>query len=73
MVRNTALAPTVAKTFDDLISTGTASVAAGVSKYSFLLRLDPGQGDPTTSTRFRLPSGCRYSPRRPTGPTTRRS
>jgi len=41
MVRNTALAPTAAKTFDDLISTGKASVAAGTAKYPFLLGLDP--------------------------------
>jgi len=46
MVRNTALAPTAAKTFDDLISTGKASVAAGTAKYPFLLGLDPKQGDP---------------------------
>ncbi|MBG6108315.1 maltose ABC transporter substrate-binding protein [Frigoribacterium sp. CG_9.8] len=46
MVRNTALAPTAAKTFDDLISTGKASVAAGSAKYPFLLGLDPKQGDP---------------------------
>ena len=46
MVRNTALAPTAAKTFDELISTGKASVAAGAAKYPFLLGLDPKQGDP---------------------------
>jgi arabinogalactan oligomer/maltooligosaccharide transport system substrate-binding protein len=46
MVRNTALAPTAATTFDDLIATGKAAVAAGKTKYPFLLGLDPKQGDP---------------------------
>jgi arabinogalactan oligomer/maltooligosaccharide transport system substrate-binding protein len=46
MVRNTALAPTPAKTFDDLIASGKAAVASGAAKYSFLLGLDPKQGDP---------------------------
>lgn len=46
MVRNTALAPTAATNFDDLIATGKAAVAAGKAKYPFLLGLDPKQGDP---------------------------
>ena len=46
MVRNTALAPTAATTFDDLIATGKAAVASGKGKYPFLLGLDPKQGDP---------------------------
>jgi len=46
MVRNTALAPTAAKTFDDVITTGKAVVASGTAKYPFLLGLDPKQGDP---------------------------
>ncbi len=46
MVRNTALAPTAAKTFDDLIASGKAVVASGKAKYPFLLGLDPKQGDP---------------------------
>lgn len=46
MVRNTALAPTAATNFDDLIATGKAAVAAGKTKYPFLLGLDPKQGDP---------------------------
>ena len=46
MVRNTALAPTAAKTFDDVIASGKAAVASGAAKYPFLLGLDPKQGDP---------------------------
>jgi arabinogalactan oligomer/maltooligosaccharide transport system substrate-binding protein len=46
LLRNTALAPSAASSFDDLIATGKASVAAGKSKYPFLLGLDPKQGDP---------------------------
>ncbi len=46
MVRNTALAPTAAKTFDDVIASGKAAVASGTAKYPFLLGLDPKQGDP---------------------------
>lgn len=46
LLRNTALAPTAATSFDNLIATGKASVAAGKSKYPFLLGLDPKQGDP---------------------------
>jgi arabinogalactan oligomer/maltooligosaccharide transport system substrate-binding protein len=46
MVRNTDLAPTAAKTFDDLIASGKSVVASGKAKYPFLLGLDPKQGDP---------------------------
>jgi len=46
MVRNSSLASTAAKTFDDVISTGKAAVASGAAKFPFLLGLDPKQGDP---------------------------
>ncbi len=46
LIRNTALAPTAAKTFDDVLAEGKAAVTAGKAKYPFLLGLDPKQGDP---------------------------
>ena len=46
LIRNTALAPTAAKTFDDVLAEGKAAVSAGKAKYPFLLGLDPKQGDP---------------------------
>jgi arabinogalactan oligomer/maltooligosaccharide transport system substrate-binding protein len=48
LVRNTALAPAAATTFDEVIANGKAAMAAsgGKVKYPFLLGLDPKQGDP---------------------------
>jgi arabinogalactan oligomer/maltooligosaccharide transport system substrate-binding protein len=46
LIRNTALAPTAAKSFDDVLAQGKAAVTAGKAKYPFLLGLDPKQGDP---------------------------
>jgi arabinogalactan oligomer/maltooligosaccharide transport system substrate-binding protein len=46
LIRNTELAPTAAKTFDDVLAEGKAAVTAGKAKYPFLLGLDPKQGDP---------------------------
>ena len=48
LLRNTALAPSAAKTFDEVIANGTAAMTANPStvKYPFLLGLDPKQGDP---------------------------
>ncbi|GAB4100512.1 maltose ABC transporter substrate-binding protein [Sinomonas halotolerans] len=46
LVRNTALAPEAATTFDDVIATGKKAVADGKASYPFLVGLDPKQGDP---------------------------
>jgi Maltose-binding periplasmic proteins/domains len=46
LLRNTDLAPTAPKTFDDAIAAGNALVAAGKAKYSFLVGLDPNASDP---------------------------
>jgi arabinogalactan oligomer/maltooligosaccharide transport system substrate-binding protein len=48
LVRNTALAPTAATTFDQVIANGKKAVSEnkGTVKYPFLLGLDPKQGDP---------------------------
>ncbi|MHB1172221.1 MAG: sugar ABC transporter substrate-binding protein [Lacisediminihabitans sp.] len=48
LLRNTALAPAPATTFDEVIANGKAAMAAnsGTVKYPFLLGLDPKQGDP---------------------------
>ncbi len=48
LLRNTALAPKAATTFDEVITNGKAAVAANSAtvKYAFLLGLDPKQGDP---------------------------
>jgi arabinogalactan oligomer/maltooligosaccharide transport system substrate-binding protein len=46
LLRNTALLPTAAATFDEVVAAGKGVVDAGKAKYSFLVGLDPKQGDP---------------------------
>ncbi|MGP9503180.1 sugar ABC transporter substrate-binding protein [Specibacter sp. AOP5-B1-6] len=46
LLRNTALLPAAVTTFDEVIAAGQGVVDAGNAKYSFLVGLDPKQGDP---------------------------
>ncbi len=46
LVRNTALAPEAPATWDDLVSTGQAAVAAGEAQYPLLVGIDPNGADP---------------------------
>lgn len=46
LLRNTELLPAAVTTFDEVIAAGQGVVDAGNAKYSFLVGLDPKQGDP---------------------------
>ncbi len=46
LVRNTALAPNAPTSWNDLVSTGKAAVAAGKAQYPLLLQQDATNGDP---------------------------
>lgn len=46
IVRNTALASSTPKTFDEMIAAGKQAVAAGKAKYPFLVGLDAKASDP---------------------------
>ena len=46
LVRNTALVPEAASSFEDVVAHGKKAVAEGRAAYPFLVGLDPKQGDP---------------------------
>jgi arabinogalactan oligomer/maltooligosaccharide transport system substrate-binding protein len=46
LVRNTALAPEAPATWDELVQTGQAAVAAGEAEFPLLVGIDPNASDP---------------------------
>lgn len=58
LLRNTALAPKAASTFDEVAKTGQAVKAAGKAKYAFLLGLDPKSADPYHTYPFQASFGA---------------
>ncbi len=46
LVRNTALAPEAPASWDDMVATGQAAVAAGEAEFPFLIGIDPNTSDP---------------------------
>ena len=46
LLRNTAIVPDAASTFDEVVANGKKAVADGKAKFPFLVGMDPKQGDP---------------------------
>ena len=46
LLRNTAIVPAAAKTFDEVVANGKKAVADGKATFPFLVGMDPKQGDP---------------------------